>query len=196
VQSIFCQLACLKKGIPFRLLKIYWIIDIIIGEVFKRSPIITNGKLYRRSKKHTHFTDHWNDARLGEISCNYSKFSKNPADVFFNSENNKPLKFEGFNRILICNLDHFTDDESFPLVQTLIQPGEGELKIEVSHFPLDCNYSHCNINCYLTTEDQNYINKKVPFESWDQHPLKRKLKGLKGKYKTHLYYHFQPEANY
>lgn len=169
-----------KKGIPFYLLSLS----------LKNRGIIENGKLYRRSKKHPP-EDHWNETRLGEISTNWNRYCKDPYYVLYNVSSDKPLVLPEYKRVIICNLDAYNDNssESYPFAK-ILKDEKGQLEIRVEHAPLAYNYSHSNVNCYLTTIDNQYNNSRVPHDGYDKHPLKKNLRGLRNKYKAHLMYHF------
>lgn len=175
-----------KKGIPFYLLSLS----------LKNRGIIKKGKLYRRSKKHTP-ENHWNETRLGEISTNWSYYCKNPFHVLYNVSTNKPLILPDYQRVLICNLDSQNDKlpENYPFSK-ILKDEKGELHVNVEHAPINYNYSHANINCYLTTFDGEYNNFLVPHDGYNNHPLAKKLKGLRSLYKAHLMYHFSEFQDY
>lgn len=176
-----CQHKCLEKGIPERLLR------------KGRSPfqgVITTGILYRRSHK-IESEQHWNQTRLGGISCNWSKYCQLPQDVLYDCRSNSDALKTEHKRVISCNLDANNEEfpENYPFSK-VIEHDNNKLDIRVLHAPEECNYPHSNIDCFLTTSDGCYNESIVKPEEYNSHPLKKNLRGLRNKYKAHLIYHF------
>ena len=159
---------------------------------------IEHGRLYRRSKALVG-KEHWNQTIiLGELSCNWSMFCKKLQYVLLTSGFDN-LYNPTQRRVLICDLDAIPTEEekdSFPFCKTINSEAEGELRIMVCHKPDENNYSHCHIDCYLTTYDGAYQDCLIAHEDYDKYPLKKQLSGLRRKYKAHLLYHFNEHVDY
>lgn len=187
LQRIFLVIIFVNKGGPFHLIS--------FGK--KNYGIISNGILYRRSKK-IPIDQHWNETRLGEISTSWSNLCKSPKDVLYRStlddfvEKKSEIIDKNQLRVYSCDLD-FNDEkqeESYPFCKT-IELNRDLIRIEVVHNKTICNYPHSEINCYLTTKDGEHNDEYVRSDNWGKHPLNSKaFRGLRGKYKTHLIYHF------
>lgn len=185
LQNVFFVIIFVKKGGPVHLIS--------LGR--RRYGEISKGILFRRSKK-IEPSLHWSGIRLGEISTNWSHLCKSPKDVLYDSseknllDKESKLIHEDKTRVLSCNLDNQIENESSPFNKT-IQFDDDQLKIVIIHNKTVCNYPHTDINCFLSTKDGQHNNEMVRSEDWEKHPLNsNRFKGLKGKYKIHLIYHF------
>jgi ribosomal protein L25 (general stress protein Ctc) len=67
------------------------------------------------------------------------------------------------------------------------------LRVIVEHAPLKSNYSHCDLNAYLTTIDGKFDDSLVKPEDYNRHPLKKQLRQLRNDYRNELAYWFQFE---
>jgi len=191
--NIFLAIIFVSKGGPIHL----------ISFRKKNHGNISSGILFRRSKK-IEPSQHWNETRLGEISVNWSVLCKSSKDVLYDSSTKNLLSRKSKlidpdkTRAYSCNLDIINDAEKecYPFIKT-IEFNQDLLKIVVVHNKTVCNKAHSDINCYLTTNDGSLDNKLVECEDWDNQPLNtKKFKGLRGKYKVHLMYHFAGYEDY
>jgi len=187
LHNIFLVILFLKKGGPLHLIS--------FGR--KNLGVINSGILYRRSKK-IEQSNHWNETRLGEISTNWSILCRSSKDVLYDSSTKNLLNgkskliHKNQTRVYSCNLDFGNEniDEYHPFAR-IIEFKNDIIKIEVTHNKTICNYPHSDINCFLTTNDGVHINELVESKDWVKHPLNsNRYRGLRGKYKTHLIYHF------
>ena len=158
-------------------------------KLWRKRTDYTNGYiLYRRSKIHE-AEKHWNETRLGEISVNWSYISNRKSNVLLNQKNDETLYSETFKRVLIFDTNKYKEEELPP--RKIVDSSGNFLNVCIDHDPLPLNYSHCNINSYLTTSDGNFERNLVTAGDYNKHPLKKKLRALRNEYKTLLAYWFQ-----
>ncbi|MTB53918.1 hypothetical protein [Lewinella sp. W8] len=148
-------------------------------------------KLFRRSKPHSP-SQHFVESRLGELSTNWARICQNGNLVLLSPFGDSSMYSTKHTRVLVFDTSKYPEDE---LPERVFEDGKGNsLRVVVKHSPLAKNYSHCDIDGYLTTADGEFENALLKVSEYQGHPFTgRPLKKLRNEYRVALAYWFQFE---